>query len=212
MTAMTREDPTTVDQLLFPSGDAALVAAAGVGLAAAAAPIDWTGLTAATRGEVLRDLLGAIHAILAIDLGDILIDGWRTCTALKKAGARTVQTGVPEVVDLAQHHIEHSATPHVDVLRNGTEIGRVTCTITGSADITAVSARVVGGRLVSLNSGDATLIVTLRVEDRDVASSRPHRIHVPIDVRLGAGVWLVEHPPPQVLLTPSSDGWTRTTS
>ena len=212
MTTTPMAGHTTVDQLLFAGGDTILVAAAGTSLVAAAATINWTGLTAVTQGAVLRELVSALHAISDIDLGDILIDGWRSHTALQAAGARTLRTGVPEVVELARHRIEHQVTSHVDLLRNGTEIGQVTCTIIGTADITAVSAGVDSGRLASLHSGDATLVVSLRLDDREVASSQPHQIHVPIDVRLGAGVWLVEHPAPEVAFKRSHDGWTRASS
>ena len=210
MTTITHQHPTTVDQVLFPDGDTALVTAGAASLAVAAA-VGWANLTPATQGAVLRDLLRAVHAILDVNLGDLLIDGWRTHAALTEAAARTLKTGVPETVDLATHRIEHQTTPRVDLLRDGAEIGCVRCTIAATADVVAVCARVDAGRLVSLHSGDATLVVSLRLEDREVASSRL-QVHVPVDVRLGDGVWLVEDRVSEVVFVPSQGGWARTSS
>jgi hypothetical protein len=192
MTITIQDGPATVRSVLFPSGDSDLPKELDGGLAAAVTAVDWSRLTAATVGAVRSDFLDALHALLEVSLGDILVAGWQAHSALKAAAERTLQTGVAETVELVRHRIEHEASPYVQVLRDGVEVGRVTFTVTVDIEVSVVSARVQTARLVALHSGDATLTISLAFAGRTVAASEPHQIRLPVDVSLGDGVPLIE--------------------
>ena len=192
MTVTVAEGPMTVRGVLFPAGSAELSENAGRGLRATVTTIDWTRLGGEAVGAVRTDFVGAFLSLLDTNLGDLLLAGWRTHAALTDAARRTLTTGVPETVVLATHRVEHRAEPYVEVLRDGVEIARVTCTITADIVVTAVAARVQLGRLVALHSGDATFRLSLQLLGHTYEPAEPCRISLPIDLVLGGGVQLVD--------------------
>jgi hypothetical protein len=194
MTITINDGPVSVRGVLFPGGDDGLPPELDGGLTSTVTAIDWSRLGGATVAAVRSDVVDAVHALLEVSLGDILLAGWRAHGALKAAAERSLQTGVAETVELLKHRIEHEASPHVEVMLDGVEVGRLTLTITADVEVSVVSARVEMARLVALHSGDATLTISLDFAGRTVAKSDPHQLHLPLDVSLGDGVLLIEPP------------------
>jgi hypothetical protein len=192
MTVTVTEGPLTVRGVLFPAGTTELSENVVRGLRATVTTIDWTRLGSEAVGAVRMDFVGAFLSLLDGNLGDLLLAGWRTYAALTDAAQRTLVTGVPETVVLATHRVEHRAEPYVEVVRDGVEIARVTCTVTAGIEVTAVAARVQLGRLVALLSGEAAFRISLQLLGHTYEPAEPCQISLPIDLALGGGVQLVD--------------------
>jgi hypothetical protein len=196
MTITIDDGPATVRSVLFPTGDLTVSKSIGDVLTSSVTSIDWATLGASTGAAVRKDFVDALHALLNVSLGDVLAAGWHGHTALRAAAERTGQPpGSAENVELVPHRISHSASPYVEVLLNGVEVGRVTCTLTVNFEIAVLAGRVDHGRLVALHSGDAAVTVAVGLAGTTIATSEPHTIHLPLDLALGDGIQLA-HPQP----------------
>src|SRR5215470_18434994 len=71
-------------------------------------------------GEAVYDRLASVVAeLLDIDLGDVLIAGWRLHRRLQQAAAATmISPGSKEVVELGKHEIPATYEPTIDLIVN----------------------------------------------------------------------------------------------
>ena len=149
-------------------------------------------LGAGTRSLLDREVAAVVAGMLDIGLDDVLLTGWQKLEALRDAGERSLATSPhgEELVELAQHTVSSTHSPHVDLLVNGKRIATIEATIVLSLAVDALVAVVSGGRLTALRSGSclATLVVT--VQDREVLR-RERAFEAPLNVALGDGVDLV---------------------
>ena len=127
---------------------------------------------------------------LDIDVGALLVSGWRRYRALIDAGERTRGTTERVVVELSGRDFTMVQHPSIDVFADDTRLGTVTLTVTVTVRVAALAGVVRDGALVELTTGTCTVTASLAVDGRElVTHSEVYDPH--LMVRLGAGVPLV---------------------
>lgn len=145
-----------------------------------------------TRSLLDREVASVIAGLLDLGLDDVLMKGWRTHRALRDAGQHSLATSPhgEELVELAQHTVSSTHSPHVDLLVNGRQIAIIEVTIVLALDVDALVAVVSSGKLTALRSGSCLARLVVSVQDREVVS-RERTFEAPLHVALGDGVDLV---------------------
>jgi hypothetical protein len=146
--------------------------------------------------QAANDSLASVTAgLLDLDLGDVLIYGWRTHERLIKAAQETVRApGREEVVQLGSHQVTWAKQPTVDLLVDGVRVHTFRFKLAITFEIDIATAVVKGGKLVALKSGDGTVagVLTLEMPGGDIDLLRQERrIESHLMVRLGGGVPLL---------------------
>jgi len=146
--------------------------------------------------QAANDSLASVTAgLLDLDLGDVLIYGWRTHERLVNAARVTVRApGREEVVQLGSHKVAWAKHPTVDLLVDGVRVHtfRFKLTITFEVDVAAAVVR--EGKLVALKAGDGlvTGALTLDMPGGDIQLLRRERkINLHLIVHLGSGIPLL---------------------
>jgi hypothetical protein len=133
------------------------------------------------------------HGLLDLDLGDLVVAGWRKQGQLAAAAERTAANpGSSEVVELATHRVSSAHHPSVELLVNDTHLATVTFDLTIEFVIKALVVTVRDGHVVSLHTGACDVAATLAAEGIQLASRRAHFelplvVRWPLLLRLGGG-------------------------
>jgi hypothetical protein len=133
------------------------------------------------------------HGLLDLELGDLVVAGWRKQGQLAAAAERTAANpGTSEVVELATHRISSAHHPSVEVLVNDAHLATVTFDLTIEFVIKALVVTVRDGHVVSLHSGACDVAATLAAEGIQLASRREHFelplvVRWPLRLHLGGG-------------------------
>ncbi len=123
-------------------------------------------LSGAGSSAVGDEVAGAVGELLDVDLGKVLVDGWRTGTQLRDAARETVAApGTSAVVELARHRVNAAYRPHVDLLVDGRPIGSLKLELSLVFDVHSMQATVRAGRLVGLRCGRCDLTAAVDRED-----------------------------------------------
>jgi len=149
--------------------------------------MEWVETTARTVEEAKEralDQLGVVaDGLLNLDLGDLVMAGWRKQERLAAAAQRTAANpGNSERIQLATHRISSVHRPYVELLLNDTHLTNVNFELDVEFVITALEVTVRDGRLVSLHSGDCDISATLAAEGVQLAS-RQRTYELPLVVR-----------------------------
>jgi hypothetical protein len=143
------------------------------------------------RGVVERELGSALAGLLEIDLGEVLISGWRQHRALVEAAAATrADASAGEVVQLSTHRVTAAHRPYVEVIVNGATIATVGFELGLTLDIDAVLATVRHARLVAVHGGRLTVTAALTAAGWDILS-RSATLDPALTVSLGDGIALL---------------------
>jgi len=95
--------------------------------------------------------------LLDLDLGDLVVAGWRKQGQLAAAAERTAANpGSSEVVELATHRISSAHHPSVELLVNDVHVATVTFDLEVEFVVKALVVTVRDGHVVSLHAGPAT--------------------------------------------------------
>jgi hypothetical protein len=90
------------------------------------------------------------HGLLDLDLGDLVVAGWRKQGQLAAAAERTAANpGSSEVVELATHRVSSAHHPSVELLVNDAHLATVTFDLTIEFVIKALVVTVRDGQLAS---------------------------------------------------------------
>jgi hypothetical protein len=144
------------------------------------------------RVSIERELAGALAGLLDLDVGDMLVAGWRHHRALVAAAhATAADPNAVEVVQLATHRITAQHHPYVDIVVNGAKVVTVHFDLGLTFDVDSFLGTVRYGRLASIQSGRCTTTVGLGCEGHDLVT-RQFVFDAPVTVRLGEGVPLVQ--------------------
>jgi hypothetical protein len=148
-------------------------------------------LSQSGRETVGAEVARIVQGLLDLDLGDLVVGGWRKWSALTAAARRTRDTpGAAEIVNLAEHTVTSTHEPHVDLLVRDLRVATVHVQLTVEFTLRGLAATVRGGQLVALTGGSCDIAVTLAVEKKTIARKHAHA-HLPLIVRLGDGVPLL---------------------
>src|ERR1700761_4533416 len=156
---------------------------------------DLTRLTDQGRAAVEEQLAAGAAGLLDLDLGDLLIYGWRTSERVLEAARQTRQEpGRREVVQLGTQRVTSEHHPTVELLVDGVKVHTFRFQLTVTFDIEVAALVIQNGRLTALKAGDCVIIVTLTLEmpggDADLIHQR-RKLSLPPLVRLGPGIPLV---------------------
>jgi hypothetical protein len=133
----------------------------------------------------------AVGGALAVDLGAILLDGWRGGTQLRTAARTSLATpNSSVVVDLARHRISYTYQPHVDLAVDGHQVGSVAVVLSLVFDVASAQATVRAGRLSALRCGQTDLTAALQLAGRRILD-RTGTIDAAAVLPLGTGIPLL---------------------
>ena len=123
------------------------------------------------------------NGLLDLDLGDLVVAGWRKQHQLAAAAERTAANpGSSEVVELATHRISSAHHPSVELLVNDVHVATVTFDLEVEFVVKALVVTVRDGHVVSLHTGSCDLAASLAAEGVQLASRRGH-LELPLVVR-----------------------------
>jgi hypothetical protein len=144
--------------------------------------------------EAAADQVAVVaNGLLDLDLGDLVVAGWRKQGQLAAAAERTAANpGSAEVVELATHRVSSAHHPFVELLVNDVHVATVSFDLEVEFIVKALVATVRDGHLVSLHSGTCDVVATLAAEGFQLASRRAHFelplvVRWPLLLRLGGG-------------------------
>ena len=134
--------------------------------------------------EAAADQVAVVaHGLLDLDLGELVVAGWRKQGQLAAAAERTAANpGSSEVVELATHRISSGHHPSVELLVNDVHVATVTFDLEVEFVIKALVVTVRDGHVVSLHTGACDVTATLAAEGIQLASRRGH-FELPLVVR-----------------------------
>jgi hypothetical protein len=149
-------------------------------------------VSAGGRQVVEREMSAAVAGLLGLDLGDVLLAGWRRHRALHAAAEATQgNPGAVEVVQLATHRITTGHRPYVDIVLNGATVATVHFDLSLDLDVDGVLGTVKEGKLMSLQGGRCTVSAGLSCLGKELVS-RQVAIDPVVAVNLGQGVSLLQ--------------------
>lgn len=193
---------TTIRALLFGNGSPKKLEQAGERLARVDAVPP---RSEATAEMICQAVLSKVSELLNIEIGDVLVEAWKTRSALLNAAREThAQPGTTQQVTLRTCAVPWDHEMDVDVVLNGVQLVSLTFLLSLELEITALAAVVQGGRLTAVTAGDGRANATLRVKDQsplhqDVAVAQGERpIDLRYEVRIGDGIALIEQARPQL--------------
>jgi hypothetical protein len=192
---MTATHPLTASAFLFDDEDTGRALARALDEHGALGSLDTAlALVAQTTREAAGDQVAAVaDGVLGLDLGDLVVAGWRKQGQLATAAERTAANpGTSELVELATHRVSSVHHPYVELFVNDVRVTTVTFELDLEFEIKALVATVRDGHLVSLHSGDCDLSATLTAEGVRLANRRqqfslPVLVRWPLLLRLGGG-------------------------
>jgi hypothetical protein len=157
------------------------------------------GLSVSALQAVHREVATVADGLLNLDLGDILLSGWRKYTDLTKAAERTLASpGSEEVVVLATHRVVSTHHPSVDLIVDGATVHTFVFELKVEFDLNGVVAVVRRGDLVALRCGECMVTATLTLEGTSLELSRKERIDLGLVVQVDPPIPLTRqgHFPP----------------
>lgn len=129
-----------------------------------------------------------------LDLGSLLIEGWRTYAKLIQAAHHSRSNPQrPEKVVLNTHQIISTHHPTIEVIVNDTKRYTIRLTLTITFDLHTVCAVVQNGALVALESGSCLVSVTLGIEQVPGEITRERELPAALVVRLHSPIPLLRH-------------------
>jgi hypothetical protein len=161
------------------------------------------GLTAATRDTAIREVAVIGAELLDLELGGLLVTGWRKYATLVQAARRTAaMPGREEIVDIITHRISAVCHPSVELLVNEVRVTTVDFALMLEFEVRALTAVIRAGQVVALESGTCATTATIAVEGITVAS-RTAEFALPVLIHLGGGIPLLptQNPPQAPLQT-----------
>jgi hypothetical protein len=153
-------------------------------------------LSGSALQAVNHEIATVADKLLDLDLGDVLMSGWRKYTELTKAAERTLASpGSEEIVVLATHRIVSTHHPSVDLLVNGSKVHTFVFELQVAFDLNGVTAVLRQGGLVALRAGECVVTATLTLQGTPLELSRKGSIDLPLVVPLPRPIPLARQGP-----------------
>ena len=154
-----------------------------------------TKLTQQGRDAAEEQLASVTAGLLDLDLGDLLIYGWRTRERLVRAARQTRQIpGRREVVQLGSHRITSAYNPTVELLIDGVKVHTFRFQLTVTFDIEVAALIIRDGMLTALKAGDGAVTCTLTLEmpggDVELVNQQ-RKINLHLIINIGRGIPLL---------------------
>lgn len=130
-------------------------------------------LGASALAVVDKEVAGIVHRLMEYDLGDLLVQGWKTYSRLMDAAKRSVeQPGQKENVVLGSHTVKWAWEPKVDMLVDGVVVNTLEFVLSVDVEFEPVVLAVRDGYLVSISAGSCTVTTTLTLEGGTILPER----------------------------------------
>ncbi|HEY2519011.1 MAG TPA: hypothetical protein VGJ19_02800 [Streptosporangiaceae bacterium] len=152
-------------------------------------------LTRQGRDAAEEQLASAAAGLLDLDLGDLLIYGWRTRKRIVNAARQTRQApGRREIVQLGTHRVTSAHEPTIDLLVDGVNVHTFRFQLTVVFDIEVAALVIWNGLLTALKTGDCEVTGSLSLEvpggNVDLVKAR-RRISPHLVIAIGHGIPLL---------------------
>ncbi|MEV0544551.1 hypothetical protein [Nocardia salmonicida] len=121
-------------------------------------------VTTVLRSTALREVTAALDRLLQLDLGGLLVQGWRRYDQIRDAAIRT-RTGGTEQVDLLEHEITHTYNPHLEVTVDTNPVGELDLELRIALLLRPLTATIRGGLLVALGPADCTISANVTITE-----------------------------------------------
>ncbi|MGH4017305.1 MAG: hypothetical protein ACRDSL_25945 [Pseudonocardiaceae bacterium] len=150
--------------------------------------------------EAVHDEIDTVaDGFLDLELGDVLVSGWRKYTELVNAAERTLAVpGSKEVVVLASHRVSSIHHPSIELLVDEVKVYTLVFELTVEFNLTGVVAVVQQGELTALRGGECELTVTLALEKKPLLPPRKAHVDLALVVALSPAIPLLrdaeDHP------------------
>ena len=153
---------------------------------------DLTRLTQQGREAADEQLASVTAGLLDLDLGDLLIYGWRTRERLVKAARQTRHIpGRHEVVQLGTHRITSAHNPTIELLIDGVKVHTFRFQLTVTFDIEVAALIIRDGLVTALKAGDGAVTCTLTLEmpggDVELVNQQ-RKINLHLIINIGHGI------------------------
>lgn len=149
------------------------------------------GLSAPTRDAAIREISSVGAELLDLDLGSLLVMGWRKYSTLVQAARRTAaMPGREEIVDIVTHRVEVGCHPSVELLINDIRMMVVDLDLTLEFEIKALTAVLKAGRIVALDCGRCETTASVALEGIPIAT-RTTEFDLRLLIHLGVGIPLL---------------------
>jgi hypothetical protein len=140
------------------------------------------GLPAPALHAVNQEIATVVDGLLNLDLGKLLMSGWRKHTDLESAAKRTLADPTnEEIVVLGTHRSISTHHLSVDLIVNGVNTHTFVFELTVVFDLNGSAVVVRGGDLVALRGGECVVTATLTLEGTQLELSRKGRIDLAPD-------------------------------
>ena len=147
--------------------------------------------------------------LLRLDVGHVLLAGWRTRNELVTAAHETAEhPGMVDVVPLHHHRVTAERHPRLEVLVDEKPVLCLRFTVLFDFDVTELAATVENGVLTNLRAGrtkaTVTLLVAALAEDKGFKlAEQDATVDVPLVIPLGRGIPLQRAASPTETATPA---------
>lgn len=136
---------------------------------------DLPGWAAASPGFATR-AAGAVLALLDMPIGNFVFAAYRKHRLVEAARAASLETGVPQVVQLLEHTIRSCQQPEVEMEVNGVAETLLTLDLVAEVKIEVVTLVVSEGRIVDTAPGKAIASVAVSLGDTELARAEAEPI------------------------------------
>jgi len=174
------------------------------------------GLSGEARRALNEEVAATTDRLLDLDVGDLLLAGWRKHQALRAAARATLAAAdSEEIVVLASHRLTADHTVPVEILIDDVRVSTLDLGLAAVCDVYGLIVVVRRGLLAEVKSGECALTLTLQVKGIELAR-RSARVDSRLVIRPGAGIPLLSDeevrktfpsgPPVDGLILPPSSG------
>ena len=185
--------PTALDLLFGPNTDAAEALASEILSPGGDQNLDraLAQFSEMTRKAAAQEAATTAAALLKVDLGGVLVRGWREHRNIVSAAQRTLAApGSTELVIVSSHEITLDHRPSISVLVDGQRVATLQLGLSIVFDLNALLLGISGGRLTSIRSGRCDITATLAVQGTDLLVRRAH-LELPGVISLRRGIRLL---------------------
>ena len=185
--------PTALDLLFGPNTDAAEALASEILSPGGDQNLDraLAQFSEMTRKAAAQEAARTAAALLKVDLGGVLVRGWREHRNIVSAAQRTLAApGSTELVIVSSHEITLDHRPSISVLVDGQRVATLQLGLSIVFDLNALLLGISGGRLTSIRSGRCDITATLAVQGTDLLVRRAH-LELPGVISLRRGIRLL---------------------
>jgi len=140
------------------------------------------------NGEVFRTVAGGIADLLRLDLGVILVGGWKKMAELRRYTDRSKYAPDETVlVEITQHTVTSTHKPSLDIVMNGEKIDNVEFELKLTITIDGAVLTIRDGRILAVSPGACKVGGKLKCEDYTIFKRDSAPVRVP-------GSWTFKKP------------------